>query len=77
MDAYTTDEPIYALATPYAPSAIAVVRTSADDAIEMISSAFSGAKRLLAAQNATLVHGRLRDASGSDVDEFVLAVYRK
>ena len=77
MDAYTTDEPIYALATPYAPSAIAVVRTSGDDAIEMISRAFSGAKRLLAAQNATLVHGRLRDASGSDVDEVVLAVYRK
>ena len=77
MDAYTTDEPIYALATPYAPSAIAVVRTSGDNAIEMISRAFSGAKRLLAAQNATLVHGRLRDASGSDVDEVVLAVYRK
>ena len=77
MDAYTTDEPIYALATPYAPSAIAVVRTSGDDAIGMISRAFSGAKRLLAAQNATLVHGRLRDASGSDVDEVVLAVYRK
>ena len=77
MDAYTTDEPIYALATPYAPSAIAVVRTSGDDAIEMISRAFSGAKRLLSAQNATLVHGRLRDASGSDVDEVVLAVYRK
>lgn len=77
MDAYTTDEPIYALATPYAPSAIAVVRTSGDKAIEMISRAFSGAKRLLSAQNATLVHGRLRDASGSDVDEVVLAVYRK
>ena len=77
MDAYTTDEPIYALATPYAPSAIAVVRTSGDNAIEMISRAFSGAKRLLAAQNATLVHGRLRDAYGSDVDEVVLAVYRK
>ncbi|MCI7807255.1 MAG: tRNA uridine-5-carboxymethylaminomethyl(34) synthesis GTPase MnmE [Spirochaetales bacterium] len=77
MDAYTTDEPIYALATPYAPSAIAVVRTSGDNAIEMISRAFSGAKRLLSAQNATLVHGRLRDASGSDVDEVVLAVYRK
>ena len=77
MDAYTTDEPIYALATPYAPSAIAVVRTSGDNAIEMISRAFSGAKRLLSAQNATLVHGRLRDASGSAVDEVVLAVYRK
>lgn len=77
MDAYTTDEPIYALATPYAPSAIAVVRTSGDNAIEMISRAFSGAKRLLKAENATLVHGRLRDASGSDVDEVVLAVYRK
>ena len=77
MDAYTTDEPIYALATPYAPSAIAVVRTSGDNAIEMISRAFSGAKRLLSAQNATLVHGRLRDASGSDVDEVVMAVYRK
>ena len=33
MDAYTTNEPIYALATAYAPSAIAIVRLSGDGVI--------------------------------------------
>ncbi|MGN0906520.1 MAG: tRNA uridine-5-carboxymethylaminomethyl(34) synthesis GTPase MnmE [Bullifex sp.] len=77
MDAYSTNEPIYALATPYAPSAIAVVRTSGDGVTEMLSRAFSAGRRLLDAGNGTLVHGLLKEESGALVDEVVLAVYRE
>ncbi len=77
MDAYTTNEPVYALATPYAPSAIAVVRTSGDGVIEMLARAFSGRRRLISAGSGTLVHGVLKDSSGAPVDEVVLAVWRE
>ncbi len=77
MDSYTTDEPIYALATPYAPSALAVIRTSGEGAIEKISTVFSRSKSLLKAQTNTMVYGKLIDGDGSVVDEVVLCVYHK
>ncbi len=77
MDSYTTDEPIYALATPYAPSALAVIRTSGEGTIEKISTVFSRPKSLLKAQTNTMVYGKLIDGDGSVVDEVVLCVYHK
>ena len=77
MDAYTTNEPIYALATPYAPSAIAIVRTSGDGVIKSIANVFSRKEKLLKAKSNTLVHGSLLEYDGSIVDEVVLAVYRE
>ena len=46
MDAYTTNEPIYALATAYAPSAIAIVRLSGDGVIDLLSSVFDRPEKL-------------------------------
>lgn len=77
MDAYTTNEPIYALATPYAPSAIAIVRTSGDGVINLIANVFSRKEKLIKAKSNTLVHGCLVDQAGDSVDEVVLAVYRE
>lgn len=77
MDSYTTDEPIYALATPYAPSAISVIRTSGDDCIEKISAVFSRPGALRKAQTNTMVYGKLIDRDGSVVDEVMLCVYHK
>ena len=77
MDAYTTNEPIYALATPYAPSAIAIVRTSGDGVINLIANVFSKKEKLIKAKSNTLVHGCLVDQAGDSVDEVVLAVYRE
>ena len=76
MQLYTTDEPIYSLATAYAPSAIAIIRLSGIDSIKLLSSYFSNANKLLAAKSNTLVHGLLIDGE-SVVDEVVLAVYKK
>lgn len=74
---YTTDIPIYALATARAPSALAVTRTSGKNSITLLSKAFSSPGRLIAAADKSLLHGYLRDDDGSDIDEVVLAVYRE
>ena len=55
MDAYTTNEPIYALATAYAPSAIAIVRLSGDGVIDLLSSVFDRPEKLKRAKTNTLV----------------------
>jgi len=77
MDSYTTDEPIYALATPYAPSALAVIRTSGTDSIVKLSEVFSRPKALLKASTNTLVYGKFIDGNKAVVDEVVLCVYHK
>lgn len=76
MENYSVDRPVYALATAYAPSALAVIRTSGKDAVALLSAVFSSPKRLLNAQAKTLVHGWLTDRNGEKVDEVVLSVYR-
>ncbi|MGN1164297.1 MAG: tRNA uridine-5-carboxymethylaminomethyl(34) synthesis GTPase MnmE [Candidatus Ornithospirochaeta sp.] len=74
MSAYTTDEPIYALATPFSPSALCVVRTSGDDAVSLVSSVFRG--RIKDAPSGKAVHGWIVDENGGTVDEVMAIVYR-
>lgn len=77
MDAYTTNEPIYALATAYAPSAIAIVRLSGDGVIDLLSSVFDRPEKLKRAKTNTLVYGNLIDKQNSIVDEVMVAVFTK
>ena len=77
MDAYTTNEPIYALATAYAPSAIAIVRLSGDGVIDLLSSVFDRPEKLKRAKTNTLVYGNLIDKQKSIVDEVMVAVFTK
>lgn len=77
MDAYTTNEPIYALATAYAPSAIAIVRLSGDGVIDLLSSVFDRPEKLKRAKTNTLVYGNLIDKQDSIVDEVMVAVFKK
>ncbi len=77
MKAYTVDEPIYALATAFAPSALAVIRLSGKNSIELLSKGFSRSKTLLASPGKNLVHGNILEEDGSIIDEVVLAVYRQ
>lgn len=77
MTSYNVDEPIYALATAYAPSALAVIRLSGRNTIEMLSHAFSSPSRLKKAASKTLVHGYILDEGDVRIDEVVLAVYRE
>ncbi len=76
MFSYTTDERIYSLATPFSPSALAIVRTSGEGCIDSICNAFSNPERLRKAKSNTLLHGYMLASDGSRIDEVVLSVYR-
>ena len=73
MTGYTTEEPIYALATPFSPSALAVIRTSGTDAISLVQKVFKG--RLIDRPNGTAVHGWIVDKNREKVDEVVALIY--
>ena len=73
MTGYTTEEPIYALATPFSPSALAVIRTSGTDAISLVQKVFKG--RLTDSPNGTAVHGWIVDKNREKVDEVVALVF--
>ena len=73
MTGYMTEEPIYALATPFSPSALAVIRTSGTDAISLVQKVFKG--RLTDRPNGTAVHGWIVDKNREKVDEVVALVF--
>jgi tRNA modification GTPase len=75
MREYVTDDIIYALATPWAQSALAVIRVSGEGCKALLATRFSRPKSLKEAGNATLVHGYLQDEAGKKIDEVVAAVY--
>lgn len=62
---YVPEEPIAAIATSLAPSAIGIVRTSGKNCIELISKVFSRPKALLSAQGNTLVYGWILEPAKS------------
>lgn len=64
-NAYTPEEPIAAIATALAPSALAVIRVSGKNCIQLVSSVFSRPEALLKAPGYTLVHGWIVEPDGS------------
>ena len=73
--AYTPDEPIAAIATALAPSALGIVRTSGKGSIELVSKLFSRSDALLRAAGNTIVYGWIRDGD-KKVDEVLVLVFR-
>ncbi len=74
---YQTEEPIAALATPFASSALAVVRTSGTGAVDLVARCFSRPRRLRQAAHGTLHHGVFSDPESREaIDDVVLGVYR-
>jgi tRNA modification GTPase len=74
MQRYETDDIIYALATGWTRSALAIIRVSGNGALYRVAEAFSRPDVLRKAPNATMVHGFVQEASGDAVDEVVVAV---
>lgn len=70
---YTTDEPIYALATPFMPSALAVIRASGVGSVSLFSPFFKG--RLKSSVTGSAVHGYIEDENGGKIDEVVVIKY--
>lgn len=76
MESYNTDDIIFALATPWAQSALSVIRVSGEGCRNLLASCFSRPSALVQAANATLVHGYITDGKeGEKLDEVVAAVY--
>lgn len=75
MFQYTTDEPVYALATAFMPSALAVIRASGKDSLKLLAPYFKG--RLEKAPSNTAVHGWIIDENGEKVDEVIVIKYEK
>ncbi|OJF76474.1 MAG: tRNA uridine-5-carboxymethylaminomethyl(34) synthesis GTPase MnmE [Treponema sp. CETP13] len=85
---YTPEEPIAAIATALAPSALAIIRVSGKNCIELISNVFSRPKALNNAKGNTLLYGWIlapadhsivkttQTVERARIDEVMLAVYR-
>lgn len=72
---YLPEEPIAAIATALAPSALAVIRTSGTKCIELIAQIFSRSNALLQAEGNTTLYGWITDGD-EKIDEVIIAVYK-
>jgi tRNA modification GTPase len=72
---HTPDDPIAAIATPAAPSALAVIRVSGPGSLAMLSRLLRGGPGLEAAPGHT-IHLRTVCDGEEDVDQVMVAVYR-
>ena len=74
---YDTDDLIVALATPWAESALAIIRTSGKGSIEGTANIFSNKETLLNAEHNTMNYGFIKDSkTGEALDEVMVAVFR-
>ena len=89
---YGDSNPIAALATPLSESALAVIRTSGENAVTLLASVFSRPEKLLAAPGNTIVHGWITRSTAAEqdsnkpapgdpidsksIDEVLVSVYR-
>ena len=77
MNPYNPHDVIFALATAWATSAIAVIRVSGEDCIRSLSKAIRSSKDICGAETNSAIYCHLMDTEdGSKVDDIVLTVYR-
>jgi len=72
---YIPEQPIAAIATPLAPSALAVIRCTGKEVISLVAAIFSRPEALQKAAGNTTLYGWIVDGE-KKVDEVILAVYR-
>ncbi|MCR5613883.1 tRNA uridine-5-carboxymethylaminomethyl(34) synthesis GTPase MnmE [Treponema sp.] len=72
---YTPEEPIAAIATALAPSALGIIRVSGKNSIELLSKIFSRPKALVQAAGNTIVYGWIKDGD-KKIDEVLVSVFR-
>ena len=77
MNPYNPHDVIFALATAWATSAIAVVRVSGEDCIQAVSKAIKSSTDICGFQSNIAIFCHLLDPKdGSKVDDIVLTIYR-
>ncbi len=72
---YTPEEPIAAIATALAPSALGIVRVSGRGCIALLAKIFSRPKALLEAAGNTIVYGWIVDGD-ERIDEVLVSVFK-
>ena len=79
-NSYTPEEPIAAIATALAPSALALIRLSGKNCISLLSKVFSRPKALNQAEGNTIVYGWIVNPENPEekqpVDEVLVSVFR-
>lgn len=79
-NSYTPEEPIAAIATALAPSALAIIRISGKNCIELLSKVFSRPKALNQAEGNSIVYGWIVDSVNPEekqkIDEVLVSVFR-
>ena len=79
-NSYTPEEPIAAIATALAPSALAIIRVSGKNCIELLSKVFSRPKALNQAEGNSIVYGWIVDSVSQEekqkIDEVLVSVFR-
>ena len=81
-NSYIPEEPVAAIATALAPSALGIIRTSGKGCIELISRVFSRPKALLASGGNTVVYGWIinpaekENGKAKKVDEVLVSVFK-
>ena len=76
-NSYTPEEPIAAIATALAPSALALIRLSGKNCISLLSKVFSRPKALNQAEGNTIVYGWIVNPEEKQpVDEVLVSVFR-
>ena len=81
-NAYIPEEPIAAIATALAPSALGIVRVSGKNCLELVSHIFSRPKALLEAHGNTIVYGWIvnpeekQNGKSKKIDEVLISVFK-
>ena len=79
-NSYTPEEPIAAIATALAPSALAIIRISGKNCIELLSKVFSRPKTLNQAEGNSIIYGWIVDSENPQgkqkIDEVLVSVFR-
>ncbi|MCL1927705.1 MAG: tRNA uridine-5-carboxymethylaminomethyl(34) synthesis GTPase MnmE [Treponema sp.] len=65
-----------AIAAQASQGAIALIRTSGNDSLELLAKVFSRPQSLLKAAGNSVVYGWIQDKNGSPIDEALVSVYR-
>jgi len=71
-----TEDTIAAVATPSGTGAISVIRVSGPGTFKAVDSIFSGKGDISSAESHTIHYGKIKDKSGSQIDDVLISVFR-
>lgn len=72
---YTPEEPIVAIATAMAPSALGIIRTSGSKSLELLSKIFSRPQALMTSAGNSIIYGWIKDGE-KKIDEVLVSVFK-